>query len=124
MYYESMHEEIFENDKEVIEKAIAGIKDGFRKNIFPYMGVSWDAYPNHIGHLEFDGCFRCHNDRHVSPGGKVISMDCNLCHTIIAQGAIDTLQLTDMYQSLEFIHPNESEPWNNEACSECHKELY
>ncbi|MDT8393340.1 MAG: NapC/NirT family cytochrome c [Bacteroidales bacterium] len=125
MYYEYMHEDIFENDMPLIKKAISAIQSAFSKNIFPYMGVSWTAYPNHIGHLEFNGCFRCHNDRHVSESGKIISMDCNLCHTIIAQGAVDTLQMTDMYQSLEFVHPNDpNEAWKREACSACHKELY
>lgn len=125
MYYESWHEDLFANDRALVDKAIEGIKKSFSENIFPYMKVNWSSYPNHIGHLEFDGCFRCHNDRHVSENGAVISMDCNLCHTIVAQGAIDTLQVAPLNQSLAFVHPNgPDEPWGNEACSECHKELY
>ncbi len=125
MYYEFMHEDIFEDQLEVIEKAIAGIHQAYSQNIFPYMKVNWTSYPNHIGHLEFDGCFRCHNDRHVSEGGKVISMDCNLCHTIVAQGTIDTLQVSNINVPLEFVHPNDpNEAWKTKLCSECHKELY
>lgn len=125
MYYEFMHEDIFEDQLEVIEKAITGIQQAYSQNIFPFMKVNWTSYPNHIGHLEFDGCFRCHNDRHVSEGGKVISMDCNLCHTIVAQGTIDTLQVSNINVPLEFVHPNDpNEAWKTKLCSECHKELY
>jgi len=125
MYYEFMYEDIYANQMDLIEKAIAGMQEAYSENIFPYMKVNWTSYPNHIGHLEFDGCFRCHNDRHVSDGGEVISMDCNLCHTIIAQGAVDTLQVSNINAPLEFVHPYDpNEAWKREYCSECHKELY
>jgi hypothetical protein len=52
-------------------------------------------------------------------------MDCNLCHTIVAQGAIDTLQVSNINSPLEFVHPNDpNQAWKNKNCSECHKELY
>lgn len=125
MYYEFMYEDIFADEMPLIEKAIGSIQQAYSENIFPYMKVSWNSYPNHIGHLEFDGCFRCHNDRHEAPDGRVISMDCNLCHTIIAQGTIDTLQVSNINAPLEFVHPNDpNQAWKREPCSECHKELY
>ena len=31
------------------------------------------------------GCFRCHNDEHETADGEVISMDCDTCHTILAE---------------------------------------
>jgi hypothetical protein len=125
MYYEFMYEDIFADQRPMIDQAIKGMQEAFSKNIFPFMKVDWNSYPNHIGHLEFNGCFRCHNDRHVSDAGDVISMDCNLCHTIIAQGAIDTLQVSNINESLEFVHPNDpGQTWKRELCSECHKELY
>lgn len=124
-FYKSYYTDIYENEVELVNKAIEGIKDAYRKNIFPFMKVTWSSYPNHIGHLEFDGCFRCHNDRHESEDGAVISMDCNLCHTIVAQGAVDTLQVTDINNALEFVHPNDPDGmWKEGLCSECHKELY
>jgi hypothetical protein len=125
MYYEFMHEEIFNERREMVDQAIAGIKQEFNKNIFPYMKVNWKVYPNHIGHLEFNGCFRCHNDQHKTDKGEVISMDCNLCHTIIAQGRPDTLQVTSINNALEFIHPNDpNQGWKGKLCVECHKDLY
>jgi len=89
------------------------------------MKVSWDAYPVHIGHIEFNGCFRCHNGNHENDQGDVISRDCNLCHTIMAQGPENDFQTTTIDSSLEFKHPVDiGEMWKEAACSECHRYLY
>ncbi len=46
----------------LISKAIFGFTRRFiTKIFFAEMKVRWDAYPNNIGHLEFNGCFRCHS---------------------------------------------------------------
>ena len=88
------------------------------------MKVRWDAYPNNIGHLEFNGCFRCHNDLHTSEDGHVISKDCNLCHTIVAQGSLDDMTVAMISDSLEFIHPSDiDEAWKEMLCTECHTGL-
>jgi hypothetical protein len=125
LYYEYMHEDVFENEMEKIDKAVEALQRSYSKNIFPYMKVKWDVYPNHLGHLEFDGCHRCHNDRHVSEKGRVISRDCNLCHTIVAQGNPDTITTSNLFMPLEFVHPNDpNQAWKDEFCSECHRTLY
>lgn len=124
-YYSLMYEDIFKEKKKLIDQAIAGIQEGYSHNIFPFMKVKWEAYPNHIGHLEFNGCFRCHDNRHKSPEGRSISMDCNLCHKIVAQGTPDQIQTSDIMQELEFIHPNdEKQGWKKKLCYDCHKKLY
>jgi nitrate/TMAO reductase-like tetraheme cytochrome c subunit len=124
-YYQANYEDVFNEKKDLIDKAIIGIQDEFKKNVFPEMNVKWSAYQNNIGHLEFVGCFRCHNDRHQETGGRVISRDCNLCHSIVAQGVPDTLQVTTVNGFLEFVHPNDPDAaWKDDLCSECHKDLY
>lgn len=124
-YYDMMYSEDLPRLKPLIEQAIVQIKDGFYKNIFPGMKVSWLKYPNHIGHLETDGCFRCHNNKHKTKKGKVISMDCNLCHHINAQGPPSQLQKAEVFSTLEFVHPNDPDgAWKNYKCAECHKDLY
>ena len=124
-YYEIMHEDLFAQKKNLIAKAILGIQEEFKLNIFPEMKVKWDAYPNQIGHLEFNGCFRCHNNKQQDGNGRFISMDCNLCHTIVAQGVPDTLQVTTINDALEFVHPNDpNQAWKEKLCVECHKDLY
>jgi len=125
-YYSSNYEELFNSKPELIQQAIAGIKDAYQKNIFPEMKVNWDAYPNHIGHLEFNGCFRCHNNRHTTSTGRVIPQDCNLCHSIVAQGTPGNMQvISGIDQSLEFYHQDDPDQnWKGNLCSECHRDLY
>jgi hypothetical protein len=124
-YYELMYPELQESRKKDIEKAIASMQKGYSQNFFPHMKVKWSEYPNHLGHLETDGCYRCHNDKHTSEQGKVISRDCNLCHSIIAQGTMFDLEISNVNAPLEFEHPIDiSEVWRQQHCSDCHFQLY
>jgi nitrate/TMAO reductase-like tetraheme cytochrome c subunit len=108
-----------------IEQAIAGVKEGFSKNIFPYMKASWKVYPDQIGHMEYNGCFRCHNDRHENESGNLISKDCNLCHTILMQGPQGQEEAAPFNESLTFKHPVDAYGAEFEMlCSECHSSLY
>jgi len=50
--------------------------------VFPAMNVSWGAHENNLGHMDFPGCFRCHDDQHKTADGRVIRQDCDLCHDI------------------------------------------
>ena len=66
--------------KAEIARAISGTQDLYQRNIFPTMKVSWGTYSNNIGHVDFPGCFRCHDDAKKTAGGLVIKQDCELCH--------------------------------------------
>jgi hypothetical protein len=124
-FYKSSHPELLISRKADIDNSIAEIQNGYANNIFPYMKADWRGYPNNIGHLENDGCFRCHNDRHATPTGKVISKDCNLCHEIQAQGTPDSMQYSNSFKPLEFKHPIDiDDAWKTELCSSCHSQLY
>jgi hypothetical protein len=125
-YYSENYSELFTAKPELIAQAIAGIKDAYQKNVFPEMKVNWKAYPNNIGHLEFNGCFRCHNDKHKTTDGKVISQSCDLCHSIVAQGTEGNMQvISGLDQSLEFVHQDDPDQnWKGSLCSDCHSDLY
>ncbi|WP_163714057.1 NapC/NirT family cytochrome c [Mangrovibacterium lignilyticum] len=124
-YYEMTDPDILENRRAEVDQAIATIQQDYANNIFPEMNASWKYYPNNIGHMETDGCFRCHNDRHATESGKVISKDCNLCHDILAQGTPDSIQYSASFESLDFKHPVDiDEEWRTENCSTCHSALY
>jgi hypothetical protein len=111
-------------DSSLVTIAVSGLQNEFSKNIFPEMKVRWDVYPNHIGHVEFNGCFRCHNDNLVTNEGNFISKDCNLCHSIIAQGSPDDLQVAAINEQLDFIHPTDiDEEWREMLCVDCHTGL-
>jgi hypothetical protein len=70
--------------KKPIEQAPPVVKRIYARNIFPHMMVSWGTYPNNIGHDQFPGCFRCHDDNHKSDSGKAIPQDCSTCHDLLA----------------------------------------
>lgn len=123
-FYTDNYPEIAETRKNEIEKAITGLQSAFSHNIFPEMKVRWSAYPDHIGHLEFNGCFRCHNDIHATTEGEVIRKDCNLCHFINAQGNHENQEIALMGQALEFKHPEDiGDVWKESLCADCHTGL-
>ncbi|MFA9389686.1 MAG: cytochrome c3 family protein [Prolixibacteraceae bacterium] len=108
-----------------IDKSIAGILKAFAENNFPYMKANWDSYPNHLGHVENNGCFRCHDDKHVVDNGRTISKDCNLCHTILQQGTNDNLMNANIDAALVFKHPVDVQGGELEyLCTDCHRYLY
>lgn len=124
-YYKDNYSDFFEKNSEIINNSVATIQKSYSQNAFPFMKVTYDAYPDHIGHLESEGCFRCHNDSFKSENGRVISKDCNICHTIVGQGKPDSMQTTTIREALEFQHPVDiGTAWKEANCSECHRYLY
>ena len=124
-YYKSNYSAFFEKNSDIINSSINSIKKGFSQNTFPAMKVTYAYYPEHIGHLESNGCFRCHNDSFKSDKGRVITKDCNLCHSIVGQGKPGSMQLTNVRESLAFVHPVDiGDSWKEMNCSECHKTPY
>ena len=124
-YYAAEYPTIYAEKKDIVDKAIHGIQTAFSKNVYPEMKASWDAYPDHIGHIEYNGCFRCHNNTHKSSNGRVISKDCNICHSILLQGTADSLEVARFDEELEFKHPVDiDEEWKYSNCSDCHRYLY
>jgi nitrate/TMAO reductase-like tetraheme cytochrome c subunit len=67
-------------DRRALERAITAVQRIYGRNVFPTMKVTWGTYANNVGHLDFPGCFRCHDDNHKAKDGTTISQDCELCH--------------------------------------------
>ena len=83
-FYQQKYPAIYgQHQKEVSEggKEVLAIWD---RNIFPAMNVTWGKYPLNIGHTDFPGCFRCHDDAHTSADGRKVTQDCNACHSVLA----------------------------------------
>ncbi len=124
-FYKDNYPEIADSMKQTITNSIAGLQKSYSLNMFPEMKANWDAYPDHIGHMEFNGCFRCHNDQHIAENGKVISKDCNLCHSILVQGTGIEKEYASLQDTLVFRHPVDIDGmWKESNCSECHRYLY
>jgi len=124
-YYKDEQPEAYAKNTQRINKAIIDIISEYDKNVFPFMKVESTRYLDHIGHLESDGCFRCHSDRHKTASGETISRDCDMCHSFLAQGVTGKVQTVALGSSMEFVHPVEIRgKWKTAFCSECHKVLY
>ena len=124
-FYKTGHNDFYEQNGELISNAVSSVQKSFSQNTFPGMKVTYDVYPDHIGHLESEGCFRCHNDSFKSETGRTITKDCNLCHTIVGQGTPGMMKFTNVRDTLEFQHPIDiGTAWKEANCSECHRYLY
>jgi nitrate/TMAO reductase-like tetraheme cytochrome c subunit len=71
----------------------------YQRNVFPDLKVTWGTYPNNLGHTDDPGCFRCHDESHLTADKKTISQDCSLCHQPVAMDEaspdiLKTLELT------------------------------
>ena len=49
---------------------------------FQEKGFSWKSFPNHTGHADTPGCFRCHDGKHYNDKGEAIRLQCTLCHAL------------------------------------------
>ena len=67
-----------------VEKAVGGAQQVYKRNVFPEMNVQFGTYPNNVGHMDFPGCFRCHDDSHSTADKKTIPQDCDTCHKPLA----------------------------------------
>ena len=68
-----------------IAAAAGALGDIYSVNIFPQMEVWWDTYPDHIGHEQSDGCFRCHKRSMRTADREQVSDDCENCHVLLAE---------------------------------------
>ncbi len=84
-WYKANYPEIPEKEGPALEQAIRGAQAAYSENVFPSMKISWNTYPNFLGHRDDGGCFRCHNDSLETSAGETISGDCDLCHVILAE---------------------------------------
>ncbi len=109
-----------------ITKLADGLQTIYDESVFPEMKVSWDTYPSNIGHRNSAGCFRCHDGKHVSPDGKVLTADCKACHTAPQRGPQSGMGEAMMTSEKDW-HPWQIpenhlaiEKHKNIQCYECH----
>jgi hypothetical protein len=72
-----------QRDEKKIKEAANYLVEAYSNNIWPEMNIWWGTYKGHLGHQfeeEGYGCFRCHDDKHLSNNGQSISKECGLCH--------------------------------------------
>lgn len=83
-YYRTNYPDIWSARRATVESAAQTLVAIYKRNVFPSMKVTWGTYPNNIGHMDYPGCFRCHDGSHVAKSGQTLSNDCSLCHNLLA----------------------------------------
>jgi hypothetical protein len=81
-FYRESYPELWTSRRQDVDRAAATVAELYRRNVFPSMKVSWGQHADNRGHMEFPGCFRCHDDGHVARDGRKIRQDCDLCHDV------------------------------------------
>jgi len=82
-FYQKQYPETWTSRKADIARTVASLQALYKRNVFPSMKLTWGYHADNRGHMEFPGCFRCHDDLHKSKDGKVIRQDCELCHEVL-----------------------------------------
>ena len=106
-------------DDKRVDALIAETRKIYQTNFFPEMKADWRAHPNFIGHKNSNGCFRCHDGKHMADDGKtsIKGSDCSACHLITAQGTGKQLEKVDP-KGMTFIHIDAE--FTDPSCAECH----
>ena len=71
-FYRSKYPEIMATKAGAGESGGEELATLYCQNVFPFMKVTWGTHPNHIGHMSYPGCFRCHDGDHAAKDGTAI----------------------------------------------------
>jgi NapC/NirT cytochrome c family, N-terminal region len=95
-FYRTKYPQVWSTQREAINAAAQRLVSIYDRNVFPEMKVTWGTYPNNIGHMDYPGCFRCHDGSHTTKAGKTLSNDCSLCHNLLATDETNPSVLNDL----------------------------
>jgi hypothetical protein len=91
--------------------------------------LSWKSFPDHSGHLDSPGCFRCHNGKHIDQNGQAIRLQCTLCHALPevtreqGKGSVPSTTMAGMTQPDSHFEPNFMHDHRvkfDQTCTMCH----
>src|SRR5271166_286276 len=117
-FYETKHPDVAKTKQLEINNAVAEVQEIFKHTTFPEMKLNWQTHPNNLGHFYYSGCFRCHDGQHVSADGKVISRDCNQCHTLLSESEGTASVAATALPT--FKHPVDLGDLTQVSCADCH----
>jgi len=95
-FYRKSYPDLYRDKHALLETSISQLQAIYLRNIFPAMNVGWGTYPNNLGHMDFPGCFRCHDGSHSTSDGRTIPNDCDTCHTMLAMEEQNPKVLADL----------------------------
>lgn len=122
-FYRKTYPAIASGREAAIADAIKALQGVYERNYDPHMQVVWKNFPDNQGHRFSPGCFRCHDGKHRSEDGAVLSRDCSLCHLLIertGERGVDGQEKIG-FQVMENPHPSDiGDEWKETFCHECH----
>jgi nitrate/TMAO reductase-like tetraheme cytochrome c subunit len=95
-FYRSGNPQVLATKSDLVKRAGEELSTLYSQNVFPEMKVTWGTHPNHIGHMSYPGCFRCHDGDHTAKDGTAITQDCAACHNLLAVDETKPKVLTDL----------------------------
>jgi nitrate/TMAO reductase-like tetraheme cytochrome c subunit len=117
-FYESKYPDVAKTKQLEIRNAVTEVQQIFKRTTFPEMKLNWQTHPNNLGHYYYNGCFRCHDGQHVSADGKVVSKDCNQCHTLMSE--TEGVAAATAQAAPTFKHPVDIGDLTQVSCADCH----
>ncbi len=85
-FYAAEYPAVLTESAELVSKGADLASQAYGKSVFPAMDTNWETHPNHIGHDDFPGCMRCHDDEMSTADGEyTIPMDCETCHIFLVE---------------------------------------
>ncbi len=119
-FYKKNYSDIAVLKNAELERIIMILQDRYDRNYDPVMKVSWKDYPDQKGHMYSLGCFRCHDGKHKSDDGAILSKDCNLCHQLIKLQRETENKLAVLTEE-KYPHPVDiGDSYKEMNCSDCH----
>ena len=95
-FYRNGYPEVLASRAGLVKSAGEELVTLYNQNVFPFMKVTWGTHPNHIGHMSYPGCFRCHDGDHTAKDGTIITQDCAACHNLLAVDETKPKVLSDL----------------------------
>jgi hypothetical protein len=124
-FYRDKYPNVYKSRKADVDKAIDTAINIYDQSVFPDMKVNWKTYATNIGHRNWPGCFRCHDGKHVTKNGKVLTTECTTCHTMPERGPLAPLGAMMPGPSKMKWHPMDLEGKHGRIlCNKCHEAGY
>jgi hypothetical protein len=95
-FYRAQNSAALSQNSALVDQAGKELVTLYDQNVFPFMKVTWGTHPNNIGHMDYPGCFRCHDGSHVAKNGDTIPQDCSVCHNVLATDEAKPKVLADL----------------------------
>ena len=126
-YYQAYYPDFYAAHPNAVKDAITYLQDIYSSSVNLDQESDWYTHPNNIGHMDFPGCFRCHDGKHMDAAQQAIRLECNLCHTIpVVAGPskfVAQVEISRGPEPLTHLNANWIAMHNqvfNQTCSDCH----